>query len=122
MAFHEDLTSVSIEAGGDLSADQYKFVAVAADGQVDVAGNGVAVTGVLQNKPAAAGRAAEVGISGISKVLAGGTVAAGDDVASDASGQAVVATTGENVAGIAITGGASGEIISIKLDRGRAAA
>ena len=113
MAYTENQISVSVEAGQDLSTKQYFFVSVAADGQVDPTGAGEAALGVLQNDPAAAGRAAQVCIGGVTKVSAGGTVAAGASVASDAAGEAVTAASGAIVLGTAITGGADGEVISI---------
>jgi hypothetical protein len=48
--------------------------------------------GILQNKPAA-GQAADVGIMGVSKAVAGGTVAAGDMLTANSSGQLVTAAT-----------------------------
>lgn len=113
MAFKNQQTSVTLEAGADLSAKQFFFVSVAADGQVDPAGDGANAVGVLLNDPSAAGRAAEVCIAGLTRVSAGGTVAAGAAVASDAAGEAVTAATGDVILGTAVTGGADGEVISI---------
>ena len=48
-------------------------------------------------------------------VEAGGTVAAGAKVTSDANGKAIAATFGTKVNGVAYTGGASGELITVKL-------
>lgn len=119
MAFHENQTCVSVEAGSDLSSSQYLFVSVATDGQVDVSGNGAAAFGVLQNKPAAAGRPAEVAIGGLTKVTFGATVDEGQEVASDASGKCVPLATGDVCLGIAVKGGAADEIGTIAFDRGR---
>lgn len=113
MAYKNAQTSVTYEAGADLSAKQFYFVAMAADGQIDAAGDGAAAIGVLQNDPAAAGRAAEVAIGGDVRVTAGGTVAAGAAVASDANGAAVTAATGDVILGTAVTGGAAGAVITI---------
>jgi len=113
MATNNSQICVTLEAGQDLSAKQFFFVTVASDGQVDPAGDGLMATGVLLNDPAAAGRAAEVCISGITRVEAGGTVTAGAAVASDASGNAVAAASGDVILGTAITGGADGEVISV---------
>jgi len=116
MAREESLISVSLEAGADLSAGQYKFVLVAADGQVDIVGSaGGDADGILQNDPAAAGRAATIGVLGISKVLLGGTVAAGAKVQSDGSGRAITAATGDHVLGKCLVGGAVGEIGEVLL-------
>lgn len=122
MAVKNNQETVTFQAGGDLSALQFRFVAMAADGQVDSAGNGEDAIGVLLNDPAEAGRAAEVAISGKTRVTAGGSVPAGSLVASDAVGRAVVATTGDAILGIADTTGASGEVMSIVFNpRGYAA-
>ena len=113
MATNNQMVCVTHEAGVDLSAKQYFFVSMSADGQVDPTGDGVIAYGVLQNNPAAAGRAAEIAISGDVQVSAGGTVAAGAPVASDAAGECVTAASGDIILGTAVTGGADGEIITI---------
>jgi len=122
MAVKNNQETLTFQAGGDLSALQFRFVAMAADEQVDSAGNGEDAIGVLLNDPAQAGRAAEVAVSGKTRVTAGGSVPAGSLVASDAVGRAVVATTGDAILGIASTTGASGEVMSIVFNpRGYAA-
>jgi len=113
MAYKNNQVCISLEAGQDLSAKQYFFVSVASDGQVDPTGDGAAAVGVLQNDPAAAGRAAEICIGGVTKVSAGGTIAAGAAVASDAAGEAVTATTGDVILGTALEGASDGDVISI---------
>lgn len=113
MAYNNSQVCISLEAGQDLSAKQFFFVSVSSDGQIDPTGDGAAAVGVLQNDPAAAGRAAEVCIGGVTKVSAGGTIAAGAAVASDAAGEAVTAATGDVVLGIALEGASDGDIISI---------
>jgi hypothetical protein len=116
MANEEAVVCITIEAGGDLSAGQFKFVTLANDGQVDLtASAGGEAIGVLQNKPSAAGRAATVAVYGVTKVIAGDTVAAGAKVQSDASGLAITAASAGHVLGVAITGGAVNEVISILL-------
>ena len=116
MALDSNLTCVTLEAGGDLSAGQYRFVELAADAQVDiVASAGGDAVGVLQNDPSAAGRAATVAVMGVSKVVAGATVAAGARLQSDANGAAIAALTGDIVLGRALTGGAAGDVIEVLL-------
>lgn len=113
MAHEEKVDVISLPAGGDLSANQFKFVKVNSSGQVVACGDGEAAVGVLQNDPRAAGRDAAVAIAGVVKTKAEGTIAAGAAVASDADGGAVVAATGDVILGTAITGGASGDVISV---------
>ncbi len=107
---------ISLEAGADLSAKQFFFVEVAADGQVDPAGAGADADGVLQGKPAAAGRAAAIMLNGVSKVSTGAAVARGALVMSDASGQAVTATGGSKVLGKALeASGGANQVIKVLL-------
>lgn len=103
-------------AENDLSDKQHYFVELSGDAQVDVCdGAGDLVYGVLQNDPEA-GEAAEVAVLGITKVVAGGTVAAGDRVGTDANGKAVAkAADADKVAGICRVGGVAGELIEILL-------
>ena len=116
MAVEESVVSITIEAGADLSAGQYKFVTVAADGQVDLtASAGGAAIGVLQNAPDAAGVPATVAIAGRVKVTAGGSVSAGDKVQSDASGDALTALTGDTVLGYALQDADDGDVFAIAL-------
>lgn len=122
MAVNNNQTCVTLEAGADLSAKQFFFVSMSSDGQVDPTGDGAAAIGVLLNDPAAAGRAAEVCIGGLTRVSAGGSITAGDEVASDAAGEAVAAATGDIILGTAVTGGSDGDVISIVFQpRGAAA-
>lgn len=114
MGYKESQTCVTLEAGQDLSAKQFFFVAVASDGQVDPAGDGAMAHGVLQNDPSAAGRAAEVCIGGITKVSVGTAgVTAGGNVASDAAGEAVTPASGDVILGTALETGTDGAIVSI---------
>ncbi len=74
MAVSKNLQTISIEAGADLSAKQFFLLELATDGQVTrVNGTTDKAMGVLQNKPSAAGRAANVAISGVTKVWASST-------------------------------------------------
>jgi hypothetical protein len=120
MAYEIPLGKHSVEAGQDLSAMQFYFMSVAADGQVDPTGAGEASVGVLQNKPDAAGKAAELTTLLISKVVAGEAIAIGASVASDASGKARTAIAGDTIQGIAMTAsGADGNVMSVLLGQSR---
>lgn len=113
MATVQSQVCVSLEAGQDLSTQQFRFVTLASDGQVDPTGDGLYATGVLQNAPAAAGHAASVAISGITKVVCGGNITRGNPVSSDSTGRAVAVGTGDVVLGQALETGSTGRIISI---------
>lgn len=117
MALMEKIVAISFEAGGDLSADQWKFVTVAADTQVDLhASAGAMPTGVLLNNPDAAGKAAEVAVGGVIKIEASAVIAAGADVTTTAAGLAAVATTGNAIVGQCLKGaGAAGELAEVLL-------
>ena len=119
MAFEEILQSLSMEAAADLKADQYRFVTISGNKTVArVATAGVRALGVNQGNTEQVGQAVQVGIAGVSKIEAGGTVnpAANFLVTTDDQGRAVPATTaGHQVLGYAITGGAVGELISVFL-------
>lgn len=112
---------VTIPAGADLTTKQFSFVSVDSTGAAVTTGAGEFGVGVLLNDPAL-GVAGEVAISGITRVTAGDTVAAGAEVASDADGLAVTAATGDIILGTAMGGGAAGEVISVLFNpRGAAA-
>lgn len=75
-------------AGADLSALQFRFVKLNSSGLV------VAITlaadraiGILQDKPSASGRSAEIMCDGISKLVAGQAMTAGNSVGPDANGK-----------------------------------
>jgi hypothetical protein len=108
-------------AGTDLSAAQFHFVALAADGEVDLAGDGVVVAGVLLNNPLVT-NAAAVAWTGTVIVELGATVTAGDAIASNAAGEAITAATGDIIAGYARESGVDGQIIAIDLINGGNAA
>jgi hypothetical protein len=111
MSTYDGMKCVTLEAGADLSAKQFFFVAVSADGQIDPCGDGAAADGVLQNDPANVGDAAEVAIGGIVKVICGGVVTRGGPVASDAAGEAVNPASGDIILGTALETGADGKVI-----------
>lgn len=104
-------------AGADLSAKQYFLMALASDGQIDPAGDGVVVCGVLQDDPAAAGRAALVRTVGTTKVVAGAAIAAGASIAADSAGKAKTAATGDYIAGFCgpVAATADGQLIEMEL-------
>jgi hypothetical protein len=128
MAFESNLFSVpGLVANADLSSYQHYLVKqTSADLTValnDVAGGDC--IGVLQNKPDAANKPAQVMSHGVTKVVAGGTVTASDLLKSDASGRVVKATrsltgadVGDAVVGRCLTAGTVGTKISMLLLNG----
>jgi len=84
----KDLT---FEAAADLSTKQYYAVKLDSNGRVAVAGAGEPAIGILQNKPTALGRAAQVRVDGVSYWVAGGAIAVASRVAADSDGKAKVA-------------------------------
>lgn len=112
----EDLGKcITLLAAGDLSAVQFKFVKMSTT-QVTTCGDGQDAVGVLQNKPAAAGRAAQVCINGVTKVVAGAVTTAGGYGASDSSGRAVDAVSGDYILGRFLEAAAvAGDVVSFLL-------
>lgn len=107
-------------AAADLSTKQYRFVKITADLAVNVCSGATdCPCGVLQDKPLS-GVAAEVMTFGITKVVAGGNITAGDRIQSDANGAATKITEGTDTThysvGHALVGAASGDIFSAYID------
>jgi hypothetical protein len=119
MATEQKLEVVSLPANADLSAKQYyaaKLSNASGTAKVDVAGVDDFIVGIIQNDANAAGRAVEVGISGISKVILGASVTAADTLTCDTNGKAITRASGDAYAiGVALTSGSSGDIISVLL-------
>ena len=112
MAYEQTLRTIGVPASADLSASQFCFVAVNANGQLALPAAGGDADGILQDKPNAAGAVGEVGILGVSKLVVGaGGVTAGDLLATDVNGKAVTAAAGNKILGRALTTGAAGTII-----------
>lgn len=81
-----------LKASADLSAYQFMGVKISTtDFTVEPATAGVC-DGILQNKPEAAGRACQVRRDGVSQVVLGGTVTAGQLGATDGDAALVAAT------------------------------
>lgn len=115
MATMQSPTRVSYEAGADLSALQFHFVSMSADGQVDGSGDGAVVLGVLLNAPDEAGKVAEIATAGVVKVVAGGSIEEGNEIGSDTNSEAVAAATGDYRIGIALTPASAGEIFEMQI-------
>lgn len=133
MAYQANLrTFGNAVAGADYSAatNQFRAVKFDAAGALVLAGAGEAAAGILQNKPAL-GHAANVATGGQSKARAGGTIAAGADVAVGANGLLVAATgarvntsdgdaasdpvIGPNIIGQAVNSAVVGDIFTLNI-------
>ncbi len=106
----------SKRAAADLSALQFRFVVDNASGFIAQSTTlGGVVVGVLQNKPGN-NEAAEVMVTGVSKVVAGAAITEGVAVTSDAVGRAVVAAAGNYRIGLSMAAAAAaGEVIPVLL-------
>lgn len=125
MAYELDLFTIpGALAAADLSAKQFYCVKKnTTAGQYALCTvDGEPVAGVLQNKPSAAGAAAEVRAAGVTKVLAAETLTAGDFWGTDSAGKAKVveatvtgADVGDYVCGHVIEGCAAGEYATVTI-------
>jgi len=106
------------EIAGVGGTTQFKFVTLDAGGAVTTAGAageqayGICLAGAI------AGNATTICVSGKVMVTAGGTIAAGDAVQTDAAGDALTAAAGDVVMGYAKEAGVDGQIIAIELIQG----
>lgn len=110
---------------GSGGVDQYRFVKFgSADGEVVKAAAATDATiGVcVQPGTTASGARADVALTGIAEVYAGGSITRGALVTSDANGAAIAAaaSAGSNVrvAGVAMISASSGDIIPVLLEPG----
>lgn len=111
---YKNLNDFDLPASADLSTKQYRFITIDSSGNAAVSSRGQLSCGVLQNAPAAATRAASVRPTGISKVVAGGTITAGQALVADANGAAVNASSADNnFMGIALVSASSGDILAM---------
>lgn len=117
MSYEESLKSITLVADASIGiytgvpgqpgspqphgGKQYHAVKVTGVGQTGLAGAGEAAVGVLQNKPQGVGHAATVGFSGVTNLVTGGAVTAGDNIEVDAAGKGITATAGA-VLGVAL--------------------
>lgn len=114
----EDNLSAGLIADGNLSSNQYLAVipsAAVAHAVKAQTTAGTAIAGVLKNNPQS-GFAAVVQRSGLTKMVAGGTIADGGPVMSSATGSAIAAaTTGSIQIGWAREAAVIGQIFSVEL-------
>lgn len=117
MAVNNNNKVLTYTAGANLASSQFLLVkAHTTAGQVVLCGDGENAIGVLY-EPNASGRPVSVGSDGVVKAYAGGVVAVGARVASDANGKVVTAASGDYVLGVAKTAGAANALIEFTWDK-----
>ena len=88
---------ITLPAAADLSSYQYYAMKVDTSGRAALATADVPIAGILQNKPAAAGRGATIRCFGSTKFKAGtGGVTAADVLRTETGGKLVTAISGEH--------------------------
>lgn len=110
----------SFLAGEDLSEKKWHFVTLETDGKVDIAdADAEDCIGVAMTNPNAENKAVTVALWGIVKVEAGGTIAIGDEIATNNAGEAIdkndSASATARTLGVALSGAADGEYVEILL-------
>lgn len=128
MASENQVVEITVPAGLDMSAFQYRAVQMLANGSAGTMstlmsvghGKGTAPFGILTNKPAAAGRGARIAVGGVAKMVCGAaSIAAGALVTAPGmggQGSSIVTTDSGTtwVLGIAKTrAAASGDIFEV---------
>ena len=121
MAVTQEGIDITMPAAADLSAQQFRAMIVDTNGQATTSAALGKVIGILQNKPAAAGRGARIRISGTSKLQGGAALAEQDYVASNAQGFGTAAASlNDEVFAIVLTQtGGSGDITDVLIHRFR---
>lgn len=120
---------MAIRSEGTLQKTYFCGAAVAANRIVKVGADdtkvvvGAAATdkifGVSDNIGGASGESIDVILDGIALVKAGGTIAFGDLVTSDGTGQGIATTTaGNRWIGVAMEGGVSGDLVGVRIAPG----
>jgi hypothetical protein len=106
--------SFTLPANADLSTSQY-LAAVCTSGNAAVAGAGVDIVGIIQNKPTS-GKATTLVTNGVSKARAGAAVSVGAKLMTNGSGQLITATATNKGVGFALSAAsAANEVISVLL-------
>jgi len=106
MAFKLEYLGHTLEAGADLSSLQYSAVSLD-DGARSI--NGAEAGGILQNKPKN-NEFAEIGIVGIMKFRAGGSITKDDWLTVDSNSSMIKAGSGYHLVGKALMTVTSGSV------------
>lgn len=110
-------------AGANLTGKLMLFAKMSADNTVVVAAAATdSIVGVIREENVQ-GKPVTVQFGGIAKVIAGGTIVAGNRITADSNGKAVAtAVAGNLVAGIAMHGADANDVVSVILIPGHVAA
>ena len=111
MSYYESIELVTMVAGEALA--KHDMVHINGGSRrllkiTDVDAEGIC--GVVQES-VAAGEGVPMAIGGVSKILAGATITAGQKIGSDVNAKAVPAVAGTKMMGIALAGGAAGTVL-----------
>lgn len=118
MATENNLTLMGYEAGADLSGAQFTLVKQHTTAkQAVVCGAGENAIGVLYEPSSQIGGAIAIAKGEKVRGFAGGTVAIGARVASDAAGKFVTAAAGDYVLGVASTAGVADVMMEVVFDK-----
>ncbi|AYD01182.1 DUF2190 family protein [Neorhizobium sp. NCHU2750] len=112
MAYEERLSTITLIAAADYSdaSAQYRFVISSGEGGFLRSTAGADAIGVCQDDPNL-NQASCIAIGGISKLIAGDVITAGDPISSDDEGRAVTAASGDFILGTAINPAAAAGIV-----------
>lgn len=99
--FEHEVWDETIPASADLSANQFLFHKINADGELELSGAGD-IAFALQNEPDAQGVGGAVRILGITEYIAGGAITAGEEISANAAGKGIPSLTTNRILGIAL--------------------
>lgn len=107
-------------AEGDKSDYQHHFMKLnGTDFTFTLCSAGAVPLGILQNKPAAAGRVGQIRRVGISKLIIEDTITAGELLKSNGNGHGIHADTDDdNYGAIALEAGTTGKTITVLMEFG----
>lgn len=115
MAFYENVQSRTYISNAALP--QFAFVTLGANGKVSLTGAGLRGDAVAFTEATVADQAITGVYDGRAMLKAGGTIARGGAVASNAAGLAVAATTGNIILGYALEAAVINQIMTVELNR-----
>lgn len=98
MAVEHKLNEITRKAGADLTSKEHFAVKFDANGDVILAAAATdKILGVLTREVGASAEPVGIAVEGLLKGVAGGTIAAGDFLTSDANGKLVATTTAGDI-------------------------